>query len=541
LMVQPSAPRPPQVVGETDASQVSKRARHDVIAASKLDKLRLLGHVDSDLAAAQIEPVRAKCHWDHLLEEAVWLAREVHGERGWKQKAARQVAHAAKKGLEEMAKIKGGTIGHGLRKEGDDELALRKIAKAMAGMVQGWWKQLQMLALERDAAIMESERRKSVQEKLEQVVDQTQRLSSAAAAALSQENPDDAEFAEGDDRDELGTLLEAEREEDREQVAMEVDALQKEANMDIQSLLAQYGGYKPGGNGSEEEEENDEEEEDEQEEEEEEVQPEEKKLKIEEAAGDEYKEEHDEDEMGTLLEAEQQEDRGEVTKEVDALQKEADMDIQSLLAQYGGYRLGGNGSEEEEEDVEEEEEEDEQVVSSKKRPPPSVSATAVASAAAPKRLKADEDDYKEQQDEDEMGTLLEAEQQEDRVEVEKEVNALQQEADMDIESLLAQYGGYKLGGNGSEEEDVDEEDDGGVEAMQESGGEEEEDEEEEEGLREGEVAPFGTAELLGGGEDAGRAVMESAAREAALAQPTGTTLATTSVRTVSRFFFFFFL
>ena len=104
------------------------RARSDAGRAAALDALRLRGHVETDVAAAQSEPQRGKTHWDHVLEEAVWLAREVHTERSWKQKAARNVAHAAKKGLEEMSKITG-TVGHGLKKDGDDELALRKIGK----------------------------------------------------------------------------------------------------------------------------------------------------------------------------------------------------------------------------------------------------------------------------------------------------------------------------------------------------------------------------------------------------------------------------
>jgi hypothetical protein len=117
-----SEPRPPEVIGVIDANvfAAQKRARKDAPVAARLDRLRMMGHAEEALDVAQLEPTRSKCHWDHLLEEAVWLAREVHGERAWKQKAARQVAHAAKKGLEEMAKIKGGTIGNALRKEGDE-------------------------------------------------------------------------------------------------------------------------------------------------------------------------------------------------------------------------------------------------------------------------------------------------------------------------------------------------------------------------------------------------------------------------------------
>ena len=226
----------------------------------------------------------------------------------------------------------------------------------------------------------------------------------------------------------------------------------------------------------------------------------------------------DEDELATLLEAEGQEEEGEVAREVDALQQEAEMDIEALLAQYGGYRLEGSEEEdlEEEEQEEEEREEAEEKVAVKAEPRPAAAEPPVKRQKGEAATAAAEGDYKEEADEDELATLLEAEGQEEEGEVAKEVDALQQEAEMDIEALLAQYGGYRRGvASEDEQEEGDEE-----EEEEEEGGADEEDNEDasdeqlaEECLKEGEVLPFGTAEMLAaeGDEEAGRAVMERCA------------------------------
>jgi hypothetical protein len=95
-------------------------------------------------------------------------------------------------------------------------------------MVRNWWKKLQLIAQERQASshlsfsflfsccflkavLIEEERRKTVAQRLELVVDQTQQLSNAVAASLVApatpppvaEKEEDAEFAAGKDEDEL--------------------------------------------------------------------------------------------------------------------------------------------------------------------------------------------------------------------------------------------------------------------------------------------------------------------------------------------------
>lgn len=120
-----------------EAAIIAKRVKADGPKAARVDALRIAGHWSDALPAMQPEPQRVgKTHWDHVLEEAVWLAKEVNNERTWKRKvqsrellivsrvlvqACRNVALAAKRGLEEMRKITGGSVGSALQRAAPHE------------------------------------------------------------------------------------------------------------------------------------------------------------------------------------------------------------------------------------------------------------------------------------------------------------------------------------------------------------------------------------------------------------------------------------
>lgn len=80
--------------------------------------------------AAPYAPPRNKTHWDHVLEEMEWLAKEFIKERGWKQKQAKRwSAHAIKSNLSLENRH-----AHRLQQE---EAAARKTAKNVAAQVHG--------------------------------------------------------------------------------------------------------------------------------------------------------------------------------------------------------------------------------------------------------------------------------------------------------------------------------------------------------------------------------------------------------------------
>ncbi|OWM78962.1 hypothetical protein CDL15_Pgr003133 [Punica granatum] len=66
------------------------------------------------------EPRRPKSHWDHVLEEMVWLSKDFESERKWKLAQAKRVALRASKGMLDQAT-------RGERKLKEEEHRLRKV------------------------------------------------------------------------------------------------------------------------------------------------------------------------------------------------------------------------------------------------------------------------------------------------------------------------------------------------------------------------------------------------------------------------------
>jgi hypothetical protein len=128
----PSLPRPtkPMTVDEYAKYLQAEMQLEDVVleraAAIKANLARL------KLPAAP-EPKRAKTHWDNVLLEMVWLAKEFQRERRWKLNTAKRVASTAQRSnmdLESRVVIK----------EQEEEKAKKKLAAWISKEVmQGFW------------------------------------------------------------------------------------------------------------------------------------------------------------------------------------------------------------------------------------------------------------------------------------------------------------------------------------------------------------------------------------------------------------------
>jgi len=57
--------------------------------------------VDRPLPKAP-EPARPKTHWDYLLEEMAWLAKDMEKERRWKAKQAKRFVFAVVRGRHDL-------------------------------------------------------------------------------------------------------------------------------------------------------------------------------------------------------------------------------------------------------------------------------------------------------------------------------------------------------------------------------------------------------------------------------------------------------
>jgi len=153
---------------------------------------------------------RIKSHWDYLLEEMVWLATDFAAEKKWKRIAARKVSdiglftnkclllyfgfnisgliisqcakmvekyHADKQLAEEKAKR-------------DEKIKIQRIAAFMAKEVRNFWSNVRKLVEYKEQSKIEELRKKTMDQHLSFIVDQTEKISSMLAESFSTEvNP----------------------------------------------------------------------------------------------------------------------------------------------------------------------------------------------------------------------------------------------------------------------------------------------------------------------------------------------------------------
>lgn len=241
------------------------------------------------------ERPRQKTHWDHVLNEMQWLAKEFQKERRWKLLTARKVANAAQRSnldLESRVEVRAR----------EEEKAIRRRAAWIAREVSAFWTKAQRVVAFKVRSEVEAKKKQVLDRQLEVLLGQTQKYSSflaqrlaaderveaIAAASKAAEEPastaadqagpsgthsprkpqgegfqpssaavsanvfereDSKEYRSGedDDADDEGTLEEEEaiaRAEGRnlaKDEAEEARALEEDADLPLEVLLARYG------------------------------------------------------------------------------------------------------------------------------------------------------------------------------------------------------------------------------------------------------------------------------------------------------------
>ena len=186
------------------------------------------------------EPPRNKVHWDYLLEEMAWMAKDYKAERRWKNRLAKKIMRAVvsyhgrqKKQPERQAKL---------------ELIRRKRgAAAVARLVKKFWSNIAKLAQFKITETIKQKQTVDLDRHLELLVDRTQTLTKMVAKDLVVGVPaDDAEFElrqetvrEREDAEAFAEM-EAEEKTSKEDHAKEVSALQAESTMSLDELKAKY-------------------------------------------------------------------------------------------------------------------------------------------------------------------------------------------------------------------------------------------------------------------------------------------------------------
>lgn len=198
------------------------------------------------------EPQRHKVHWDFLLEEMQWLATDFANERKWKKAAAKRCARMVQKHFQEkeMAAQKA---------EKAQEQNLKRIAAFVAKEVKTFWANVEKVVEVKNQVKLEAKRKKALSEKLNILVDQTEKYSQQVAEGMNKapgaskatslnssrisspvpRTGDDDEWSrpnEASDDDEE-TIAQAEAEIPASSTNDEIDALQKESEMDLDDFL----------------------------------------------------------------------------------------------------------------------------------------------------------------------------------------------------------------------------------------------------------------------------------------------------------------
>ncbi|CAD6249893.1 unnamed protein product [Miscanthus lutarioriparius] len=123
------------------------------------------------------EPRRPKVHWDHVLAEMVWLAKEFDSERKWKLSMAKKIAQRANKSIVDQAT-------KGERKQKEEEHRMRKVALNISKDVKKFWIKIEKLVVYKHQLEVEERKKKALDKQLDFLLGQTERYSTMLAENL---------------------------------------------------------------------------------------------------------------------------------------------------------------------------------------------------------------------------------------------------------------------------------------------------------------------------------------------------------------------
>ncbi|GMT19309.1 hypothetical protein PFISCL1PPCAC_10606, partial [Pristionchus fissidentatus] len=224
---------------------VEKAAKQEAHTMARIAELRRSGMWSSSRLPLCVEPPRNKTHWDYVLEEVKWMANDFRQERIWKRGAARKLATTiARQRREKEMEIEKAEI----RAIKDERRSCAMIAK----MIRDFWINVDKVVDHRKQTIIESKKRKALDQHLQFIVGEADKLSQVVAEGIVTESSsktpsllgkgddqDDKDFSSDEsESDDETTIAKEERQLKNEDVKGEVDALGREADMDMDDVLA---------------------------------------------------------------------------------------------------------------------------------------------------------------------------------------------------------------------------------------------------------------------------------------------------------------
>lgn len=232
------------------SDQFSTKAKQEVYIIQRVQELQREGlWMEKRLPKLQ-EPSRQKVHWDYLLEEMQWLAQDFAQERKWKKAAAKKCARMVQKHFQDKQVA-------AQKAEKAQEQHLKRIAAFIAKEIKTFWGNVEKLVEYKQNTKLEEKRKKVLDQQLSFIVDQTEKYSMQLAEGMNKPHTSkatslnssrissptpkpggsDCEFRpdEASDDDEE-TIAQAEA-EINVNTNEEVNALQKESEMDLDDFL----------------------------------------------------------------------------------------------------------------------------------------------------------------------------------------------------------------------------------------------------------------------------------------------------------------
>lgn len=224
---------------------IVEKAKQEAYVVQRIADLQKEGLWSEKRLPKVQEMSRTKAHWDFLLEEMVWLAADFAQERKWKKAAAKKCARMVQKYFQDKAL----TV---QKAEKAQEQQMRRIAAFCAKEIKNFWNSVEKLVEYKQNTILEEKRKKALDQQLSFIVDQTEKYSQLLAEGMnktadqSQNAVMSSSRAVSDDEFDPDMQSEEDDEEtiDQEEAdvgndghAEEVEALQKESQMELDDLL----------------------------------------------------------------------------------------------------------------------------------------------------------------------------------------------------------------------------------------------------------------------------------------------------------------
>ncbi|KAG7668752.1 hypothetical protein Ndes2437B_g07158 [Nannochloris sp. 'desiccata'] len=176
-----SAP-PESTKEEGDKAEAQKAAELQARREYEAEILKQANEIRDRRSWLRVQPAsdgkKGKTHWDHLLDEMVWLSREFQRERRWKLQQARKVANqVARSNLDLESRVE--------VRAREAEKAIRKRASWIAREVSAFWNKAQRVVQFKVRTEVEAKKKQVLDRQLDVLLGQTQKYSSLLAQRLA--------------------------------------------------------------------------------------------------------------------------------------------------------------------------------------------------------------------------------------------------------------------------------------------------------------------------------------------------------------------